>query len=299
MQAQRSSKLTHKVIQLACLALIIIGAINYNDILDEYALYTYHPSSDISSFQSRVSLTSLARAQLYRANPKFDDKVTFNSDCDTQPHELELGCYFKGRIYVLRIGNTSLAPEVDVVSAHELLHAIWAKMLPNERDILTKQLEQVYMSLNDKDLHDRMASYAKTEPGEEGNELHSILGTEYSILTPALEAHYAKYFSARGQIVQQHAAYQSVFDTRRVQLEQELGVIRADKATLNALNRELDSYKSNGQIVSYNALVPRQNQLVDQINSLINTYSQGVNEYNDLSKSLDSQLITDTEAPAR
>ena len=188
---------------------------------------------------------------------------------------------------------------MDVVSAHELLHAVWAGMSSKERDKLKPELEAVYERLADKDLQERMAGYAKSEPGEETNELHSILATEYSELSPALEAHFAKYFVRRSQVVEQHAAYQSVFETRRQELERELADIRSQKATLSSLNRQMDTYKSSGQIEAYNALVPRQNRLVQSINRQIEAYRAAVEEYNELSKSLDSQAITDTETSAQ
>jgi uncharacterized protein YoxC len=84
-----------------------------------------------------------------------------------------------------------------------------------------------------------------------------------------------------------------------VELENELAGIRAQKAQLTLMNRQLEAYKAAGQIASYNALVPRQNKLVDDINARIAAYRQGVDEYNGLSLSLDSQQITDTESAAQ
>ena len=156
----------------------------------------------------------------------------------------------------------------------------------------------MYASSTDQDLRARMAGYAQSEPGEETNELHSILGTETASLPPALEAHYAKCFSDRSKIVAAHAAYQSVFNDRRTELEDELAEIRSEKGQLAVLNRQLEDYRAAGQIDAYNSLVPRQNNMVDEINSQIETYRQGVDEYNALSKSLDSQEITDTEPTA-
>jgi hypothetical protein len=299
MQRQPIHHRATTAVQLGFLGLIVIFGLNYEAILDQYALTTYHPVAQLSSFESRVGLTAAAKATLYRATPKFDGKTTFNSDCDTKPHELELGCYFHGRIFVLTIDNPSLAPEMDVVSAHELLHAVWAKMSASERASLTPELEQAYHAVGDKDLTARMADYATSEPGEEANELHSILATEYTGLSPVLEAHYAKYFTQRSQVVARHAQYQSVFDSRRVELEKELATIRSEKANLGSINRQLEAYRSSGQIQAYNALVPRQNNLVDTINKQIETYRTGVDEYNGLSKSLDSQQITDTETSAQ
>ena len=280
------------------LVLLLLVVVNYQSLLDQYALATFHPPADVAAIDNRLGLTQLAMAKLYRAQPQIDDKASFNRDCQTQPHELELGCYFHGHIYILRIDNQSLVPEMDVVMAHELLHAVWADMSTSERKQIGDELEQEYTSSTDQDLKARMAGYAQSEPGEETNELHSILGTETASLTPALEAHYAKYFSDRSKIVAAHAAYQSVFNDRRTELENELAQIRSEKGQLAVLNRQLENYRAAGQIDAYNSLVPRQNNMVDEINSQIETYRQGVDEYNALSKSLDSQEITDTEPTA-
>lgn len=299
MQRPRNNRRSWFLLQLGALAVAVFLFVNYQTLLDQYALATYRPTEQVAGFESRITLTSAARATLYRAQPQYDGKSAFNADCDTQPHELELGCYYRGRIYVLQIDNASLAPEMDVVNAHELLHAQWSKLSAAERAKLAPELERVYTQLNDKDLNDRMAGYAVSEPGEQANELHSILGSEYANLSPTLEAHYAKYFVQRSQVVAAHASYQAVFDTRRKELESELAAIRAQKGSLSVLNRQLESYKSSGQIAAYNALVPKQNKLVDDINKRIDAYREGVDEYNDLSKSLDSQEITDTETAAQ
>jgi hypothetical protein len=299
MQPKAPVRYARKVVQLGILAVFIGVGLNYNYFLDQYALRTYQPNAQLGAFDSRIELTTNARAKLYRSNPRFDDKTTFNSDCNTQPHELELGCYFRGRIFILQIDNTSLAPEMDVVGAHELLHAAWSTMNTADRAKLTPELERIYHGLNDKDLNDRMASYAQTEPGEEANELHSILGTEYTILSPVLETYYGQYFLDRSKVTSQHAAFQSVFDSHRIQLERDLALIRSKKAQLSVINHQMEAYRSNEQIQAYNALVPKQNQLVDDINSRITVYQSAVDEYNALSKSLDSQAITDTEARAQ
>ncbi len=283
---------------LGVLALVVLAGLNRDALLNQYALATYHPTPDVAAFESRITLTPAARATLYRAAPKYDAKADFNADCDTKPHELELGCYYRAHIYILNIENDSLAPEMDVVGAHELLHAVWSQMSSSEQAQLGAELKRVYKSLGDKDLTDRMAGYAASEPGEEANELHSILATEYLNLSPVLEAHYAKYFMDRKQVVARHAAYQNVFDSRRRELERELATIRSEKATLSGINRQMDAYKARGQYQAYNELVPQQNRLVETINTQIAAYQAGVDEYNGLSKSLDSQTITDTETAA-
>jgi hypothetical protein len=284
--------------QILVVAVVIIAALSYQEILDAYALQTYKPRADVATIIDRLALTDKARATLYRADPKIDAKADFNRDCDTRPNELELGCYYRAHIYVLKIDNPALAGEMDVVMAHELLHAVWVKMGEKERKELSTELLRVYQTVTTDELKQRMEGYARTEPGEESNELHSILGTEFPSLSPVLEAHYAKYFVDRQKIVATHEAYQSVFSTRRAELEQDLAEIRAAKGQLAVLNRQLESYRAAGMISQYNALVPRQNRMVDDINQRIAAYRVGVEEFNALSASLDSQQITDTETIA-
>jgi hypothetical protein len=292
----RKPSLIKTVSELLVIGLLVVAALNYQFFLDRYALATFRPSPAVAAIEPRLGLTEAGRAMFYRAQPEVNDKASFNRNCETGRGELELGCYYRGRIYILQIANSSLAPEMDVVAAHELLHAAWTRLTGKQRDELTRQLQQVYAGLNDADLRARMADYAKSEPGQEGNELHSILATEQRQLPAGLEQHYRQYFTDRTRIVAAHAAYEGVFSSRRAELEQELATIRGLKGQLAVVNRQLESYRAVGQIDQYNALVPRQNRLVDEINTRIDRYQVGVDEYNALSRSLDSQQITDTEA---
>ncbi len=292
----RRFSLVKTTLELTVLGVIIVAALNYQFVLDQYALATFKPSTQLAAIEGRLQLTAAGRALLYRAEPQINDKATFNRNCGTTRGQLELGCYYRNHIFVLTIENPNLAPEMDVVTAHELLHAAWTRLSSSERAKLKTELERVYATLNDSELRERMASYAKTEPGEEANELHSILATEYAQLSPMLEAYYKRYFSSRQHAVAAHAAYQRVFDDRRRELEADLASIRSLKGQLAVINRQLDAYKAAGQISQYNALVPRQNSLVDTINRRIEAYQRGVDEYNALSRSLDSQQITETEA---
>ena len=278
--------------QLLFLCLILTGIYKYQYILDQYALATFHPSNEVSSIIDRLQLTPKARAILARSRPQIDAKKAFNTDCQTSKGELELGCYVNGRIFVLKIENPSLAPEMDVVLAHELLHASYDRISQTQKTSVNEAIEATYSKITDADLKQRIADYAVSEPGQRDNELHSILGTEYSTLNPILESHYLNYFFDRSVIVAAQKSYQRVFEDQRRALDADLAGIRALKAQLTSLNRRMDSLKSNGSIAAYNALVPQQNQLVDTINNRIRIYQQGVDEYNALSKSLDSQQIT-------
>ncbi len=283
------------VLELILLVLLAVGGLNYQYLLDQYALATFKPAPAMAAIEPKLGLTQLARGIFYSSQAQVDSKAAFNADCDPAKGELELGCYFHNRIYVLQIDNPSLQPEMEVTAAHELLHAAWTRLSTTKRNQIGSELERVYHSLNDSDLNTRMAAYAKSEPGEEANELHSILGTEEITLPADLETYYRQYFTSRSVIAADHAQYVQVFAQRKAELANQLAVIRALKAQLAVLDAHMAALRASGDISDYNALVPRQNALVNQINSLIDAYQTGVDEYNALSASLDSQSITDTE----
>jgi uncharacterized protein YceH (UPF0502 family) len=77
---------------------------------------------------------------------------------------------------------------------------------------LTPLLEAEAAKLaGDAEFQTRMAYYAKNEPGERDNELHSIIGTEVASIGPALEAHYARWLGNREAIVALQARTIAVF----------------------------------------------------------------------------------------
>jgi hypothetical protein len=290
---------TSVIIQLIVLAFALLVALNIQTVLDDYALLTFHPSPQVAAIEAQLDLTPEAKAIFYRSKPQIDDKSSFNKDCETKPQELELGCYYQGRIYVLEISNASLAPEMEVVMAHELLHAAWARMSQSEHQTLGVQVEQVYRQLDDPSLQQRMAGYAKSEPGEQDNELHSILGTEYGGLPASLEQHYAIYFTDRQAIVEAHAAYKAIFDNQLTELNTDYNQIESEKSQLSTLDSQLQTYRSEGAISLYNSLVPRQNSMVDDINTRIAEYNQLKDAYNALAESLSSQQVTNTATSAQ
>jgi len=190
---------------------------------------------------------------------------------------------------------------------------------------LGRMLEAVYAGINDPELTERMAYYARTQPGERTNELHSILATEYVELGSELETYFKQYFNDRLTIVALHAGYKFVFDTLRTQsdtLSNEMIVLKqqidAGTAQYNLeadlLSVVVDDLQSGAQTVdrssaaevnSYNAqrrvIVARIDALStlgDAINTNVSAYNEKVKKYNalitnsnELIQSLDSTLV--------
>ncbi len=288
-------KISGLIFEIAALALVAAIILNYRFFIDYYTLWSYKPSAEVKELVSGVALSDRGLAILYEADPKVDAKAVFNKDCKVGKESLELGCYDQGKIYVLSISNKSLSPEMETVLVHEMLHAAWSRLGDSEKKRLSSELIAYYKTLDDPDLKERMAGYTKLEPGQEANELHSILATEYDKLPPELEKYYSQYFNDRGKVVVMHQKFVKVFSDQKAALAIQLDKIHMLKADLAVINDKLDELKKAGQISQYNDLVPTQNKLVDQINVLIAEYTKGVDEYNSLSKSLNSQQIPQTE----
>lgn len=282
---------TTRVLQILILTALVTAALNVQGLLDAYATATYRATPEVAAITDPLGLTKEGKRLVARSNPDILHKKAFNEACQTQAEELELGCYYRNRVYVLFIESPELAPEMHAVMAHELLHVAWARLSRKEREVLGVELNRIYATMGqDAGLASRMAAYRKSQPGQETNELHSILGTEYRSLSPLLERHYSRYFRDRGAVVAQHEKFERVFELRRQVLERELATIQRQKRELAAVNGRLDSLKASGRILEYNSLIPRQNRLVDEINRRIADYRQGVEEYNALSTHLDSNL---------
>lgn len=277
------------------LVAMVWAALNYEALADQWALQTYHPVGAVATLTNELHLTTKAKAIWYRSRPQIDDKTAFNVDCQPGQGELELGCYWHGRIYILQINNPSLAPEMEVVAAHELLHAAYTRLSSGQRQTVNTELEQAYAGIHDSDLDARMADYAKSEPGQRDNELHSILGSELASLPTALDSYYTSYFTNRQLVTAAEAQYTAVFTGQKAKIDAELAQIQALKAQLEALNYRMNSYRAEGQIQAYNNLVPQQNALVAEVNNDITTYQNDVTDYNDLSASLNSQQITPSD----
>lgn len=260
---------------LDCLivAVLVVGGYwlyqNHNQLLDRYYLRNYTPPTQVAALSSQATMTPVGQRLFYRANPQIDTtRSQLVQDCKiTNDKTIELGCYLStDKIYLLNIDEPNLKDEMTVTAGHEMLHAVYARMSKKEKKKLDPQLDQVAKTITDASFQARMKEYETSEPGEYYNELHSILGTEQAQLTPDLEAHYAKYFSNRAQIVSYSDQFNQAFDGLHTEITQLDSDIKAQKQTMQG-------YLAAGNVPKYNSLVP-------VINGQINVYNQKVELYN-------------------
>ena len=307
---QRGSK-TGLGILLACALLALILVINKQRITDQILFWQFTPTQEIQQLASQSSLSENGKFYLYVTHPQIKSKDEFGTVCENRdPSTSILGCYVNDRVYIYNVSNPELHGIQAVTAAHEMLHAVYVRLGATEKANINRELDAAYEGLKDRnDLKERMAVYAKTEPGERDNELHSVLGTEVQNLPESLEKYYRQYFNDRSKLIAVHAAYQHVFTSlqnKAKTLEQELTnlqvTIENDKktyeqnlATTNNAIADFNSSASTGGFRSQAAFAQARAELVRQVEELdalrssINSSIEMFNAKNTELASLDTQ----------
>lgn len=285
--------------------------------IDQVSVWAYRPPTDIVAIEDRIDFSEKGKFYFYTTHPVVAAGETFNKDCPRQEvGNPILGCYAMGRIYIYDITNAQLDGIEEVTAAHEMLHAIWERMGSSEQRKIGSLLRTEYSKLTDGELKERMDYYARTEPGELENELHSIIGTEVATISPELETYYQQYFTDRSKVLALHSKYDTLFrnlrtqsetlynelvtlgqsiSTRSVQYNSDIAQLSSD---INSFNARANS-GSFASIAQFNqeraALVTRSNKLEAErtaINNDIATYNVKYKDYQALAAQI--ELLNDS-----
>ena len=184
-----------------CLAVWAVA--NVPRIMDQVAVWTYTPSDTIARYADATTMTDDGKHLFYASRPEILDQAEFDRQCEIEDDVSAIGCY---RPDFLTIFIVDLPAEFDDVeettAAHELLHAVWDRMNTDERRAMTVLIEAEAERLaTDERFVWALSAYDGVPDVSMPNELHSILGSEFSDLSPELEAHYALYFADRDALV--------------------------------------------------------------------------------------------------
>ena len=73
----------------------LVGAVIYrSDIIDQFRVWQYQPSSEIASLADRASMSESGKYYFYIAHPKLEAADEFNQECRrAEPASALLGCY--------------------------------------------------------------------------------------------------------------------------------------------------------------------------------------------------------------
>lgn len=272
---------------IVAVVLIVAGYyiwISRTAIQDWITVKQYTPSAQVSAIAERSNMSDRGKFLFYASTPEVSEAQDFNLQCERREKTSAiLGCYHGSRIYLLQISEKDLDGIQEVTASHEMLHAAWDRLSDDDKTIITKHLESVYDRVKTKELEERMDYYARAQPGERANELHSILGTEVASLDEVLDKHYQSYFIDRSVVVGLHSKYAGVF----YQLERQASQLK--------LELEESSSQLNADIATYNAAINQLNIDTNAHNqkaaSVDRTNADAVNTYNAYQNVLKSRRV--------
>lgn len=257
MNQMRSHKsLLLAVINLCIIVCVVVAVIlNRQYIIDKYNAWEFKPSPEIAQIANDVGLNENGRFYYFASRPELDFAKEFNGECRSREQgNAILGCYKNQRIYIYNVNDERLNGLKEVTAAHEMLHAAYERLPESDKKAVNTLLEKEYRKNSDTEFSKRMDYYKRNQPGEEYNELHSIIGTEFADISPQLEDYYKRYFNNRSQVVALHSKYSDKF--------KEL------KQGSASLRKELENLS-----ISINNASLKYNKDISNLNSEINTFN--------------------------
>lgn len=230
---------------LSFVVLLVLSAVilwQHDFLIDKAALLAYHPPQVITQLAKDDAMTALGTRLFYVNKPVLTaDKAIFNQHCvDPDEQVIVLGCYLGNRqgIYLYSVNDPQLAGVEQVTAAHEMLHQAYQRLSSGERTRVDKLLQQYYQTHTTPDLVSQIGIYHQTEPGDELDEMHSVIGTEMSDLPPALQTYYAHYLANQPKIAAYYQQYSAEFNKRKA-------AVTADDQQLAALKTQIEAGKTD------------------------------------------------------
>lgn len=255
MSKQKSS--FGKIIVLIIIVLIAAAiALNWTWVRDFYRGTIYRPSDTMMQIRDSLDLTERGNFLFNASQPALNSEEEFNDNCQSfDDEEAVLGCYTDFNIYVYNITEPRLKGIRELTTAHELLHAVYARMDVIEKDALRADLEKVYLE-NTAVLKEEIEAY---DTDEQLEEIYVRSGTEIKNLPETLEKHFAEVFNDQDKIVDFYNSYIKVFR----ELEGELDNL---KSAMDNLDTQIES-KTN----EYEKWVKELEAKIDDFNNCANT----------------------------
>ncbi|HEX2046854.1 MAG TPA: hypothetical protein VHF27_03760 [Acidimicrobiales bacterium] len=238
---------------------------------------------DLQDLIATTTMTERARRLFLAATPAVEDPDTFAHNCGIElradpadgPRTHTHGCYVAGRIHLRAPDRPEARELLYVVAAHELLHAVYASLGPADRNRIDAEVAAA--GEGNPRLEERLKPYGSAPTL--ANEAHAILGSEFDGLSPALEAHYAQYFSNRSAVV---AVRQRTLGAKEDEIERLRGVIDDLDARITYLRETQETLRTAGDISRYNANVPVINGLIGRYNDAVDALNAEIDAYNGL-----------------
>lgn len=282
--------------------LVIVGLLiaNSQRLMDWWRLRGYEAPAVVVQLANEDTMKPYTRHLFYLNRPQLLPTVkSFRANCPENENTIVLGCYHPDQdgIFIYNVSDPTLAGVQQVTAAHEVLHAVYARLSGSARATLDTELNDYYKhGLTNPLVKAEVKLYQQTEPGSVMDEMSCTFGTELATLPAPLEAYYDQYFSNRQAIVGYEQQYQAAFssrqatikqdDTQLTQLRTQINTLEAqlksESASLSSQLAVLTTLRNGSQIAQYNASIPAYNSSVDSYNNSVHTVENLVNQYNQL-----------------
>jgi len=299
------------------IALGLYFFVDFTAISDWSRGLSFEPTKQMRAIIADLDLTPVGARIFNSTHPTLKNNPAFTDHCGENNEGVSIiGCYAAGNIFIKHVTDPDLDGILESTAAHELLHAVWARLDDPTREQLAIELDRIY-SRNLDLLGDRLKSY---EESRWHDELHSIIGTEFKSVGTTLSAHYDQYFSNRPKIVAFWTAYNSKFkilreksealhaqiidlkdqiDTATARYESGVDQLNADiadfrrRAESGAFNSNPSAFYReqnalNARVDEFNTLFVRINDQITQVNALIEEYNANSATLNELNQAISS-----------
>jgi len=278
---------------------------------------SFEPTRQMQTIITDLDLTPIGSRIFTATHPTLKNNPAFTDHCGENNEGVSIiGCYAAGNIFIKHVTDPDLDGILESTAAHELLHAVWARLDEPTRKQLAVELDRIYSSNLDL-LGDRLKNY---EEQRWHDELHSIIGTEFTNIGTTLSAHYNQYFNNRSRIVAFWTAYNSKFQILReksealhaqiIDLKDQIDIATARyESGVDQLNADIADFRRraesggfsgnptafyreqnalNARVDEFNALFVRINDQITQVNTLIEEYNANSASLNELNQAISS-----------
>ncbi|MGW4930445.1 hypothetical protein ACWEOH_14955 [Agromyces sp. NPDC004153] len=219
------------------LTVVLVGVLTFGGLMVMVELTTPggliidRPDAEIAALADEAFLTVEGREIFFDARPRLRDEDELLRACDRRAFEPDdsggsttVGCYSGyDVISIFKPDDARLRPMMVTTAAHELLHAVYARLDPAERDEVDALVEAELVRVPADDVvHEQIAASVGDRSENRASELFAYLGSQVALdggFDPELEAYYARYFTDRDALVDVFLAFESTLDGSGVELE--------------------------------------------------------------------------------
>ncbi len=304
---QRNRKNYLIAILIFVCGLLLAGVIAfYQPVSNYFVLKNANPAMVMLAQQAGMSREG--ELVFLRSKPQFATDAQMRSDCadnaaaNNKNGFIEQGCYVpnphnhsRGHIYIRQMPANLYDQEI-VTAAYEMLHSVYFSSYSSQ---FVMHIESNYNELHNAVLDEQVVNFAKTEPGYRDLELFSLLGTEYTNLSPGLDHYYAPYFADRNLTVSSYNQVTAIFKNEQSQLKQIQQTVAADDSLANkayadslAWAKAGNAYEDGYDYNIYKNYIAEENAAINHYNQLSQAYNTLVTEYNGTQPVTSLQSVT-------